>query len=118
MYPLRKIEKKDLPGQLRQIPEKDIPDGLYIRGELPPADMKLLCVVGARAYTNYGKEICEKLISGLRGRNVAIVSGLALGIDVIAHKAALENGLLTVAVPGSGLNDDILYPPNNRRVAQ
>src|ERR1700722_3680635 len=99
MYPISKIPKKDLPEQLKQIP--DVPDGLYIRGALPPKDTKLLCVVGARGYTQYGKEICEKLIGGLKGRNVAIVSGLALGIDVIAHKAALENGLLTVAIPGS-----------------
>lgn len=116
MENIGRIEKKDLPEQLRQIP--DVPNGLYIRGILPPKDTKLLCIVGARAYTQYGKELCEKLVAGLRGRNVAIVSGLALGIDVIAHKAALENGLPTIAIPGSGLNNNVLYPPANRKVAE
>jgi DNA processing protein len=101
---------------LREIP--DAPEKLYIRGVLPPEDMKFLCVVGSRKYTPYGKEACEKLITGLRGYPVVIVSGLALGIDSIAHRAALDAGLPTVAVPGSGLNEAVLYPRAHRDLAK
>jgi DNA processing protein len=113
---MEKIKKENLPRRLLETPEP--PDGLYIRGTLPPPETKLLCVVGSRNCTQYGKDICERLMAALHGRNVAIVSGLALGIDVIAHKAALEHGILTVAIPGSGLDPNVLYPANNRRVAE
>jgi len=67
-------------------------------------------VVGSRRFTEYGKAACEELIASLRGLPVVIVSGLAYGIDSIAHEAALKNGIKTVAVPGSGLDDASLYP--------
>ncbi len=79
---------------------------------------KILCVVGSRRYSNYGKEAVEKLIAGLKGYNICIVSGLALGIDSIAHRAALDAGLYTVAFPGSGLNPSVLYPATHARLAE
>jgi DNA processing protein len=107
-FPIRELAKREFPQQLLQIPEP--PAKLFVRGELPGPDTKLLCVVGSRKYTNYGKEVCEKLIAGLRGYDVAIVSGLAIGIDAIAHRAAMNAGLKTIAVPGSGLNVDAIHP--------
>jgi len=77
-----------------------------------------LAVVGSRTYSPYGKQVCEKLIAGLRGYPIVIVSGLALGIDGIAHQSALDAGLTTVAVPGSGLNEDVLYPATHRALAR
>ena len=85
---------------------------------MPKGDAKFLCVVGSRKYTDYGKEACQKLIAGLRGHNIVIVSGLALGIDGIAHRAALDAGLTTIAIPGSGLNPSVLYPSSNRQLAE
>lgn len=88
-----------------------------MRGELPPHDLRWLAVVGSRKYTPYGKAVCERLINDLRGAPVVIVSGLALGIDALAHKAALDAGLPTVSVPGSGLDWDVLYPRTNHSLA-
>lgn len=79
--------------------------------------MKLLSVVGSRKYTNYGKQAVDHLIGGLRGHNIGIVSGLALGIDSLAHQAALDNGLYTLAIPGGGLSDEVIYPSSHRRLA-
>ena len=89
-----------------------------MRGVLPPSGTKFLTVVGSRAMTRYGQEACQKLISGLAGYPISIVSGLALGVDTCAHKAALAAGLHTLAVPGSGLSDDVLYPRSNRTFAK
>ena len=110
------LEGENIPEMLREIP--DAPEKLYIKGILPSPDTKILCVVGSRKYTQYGKDACEKLISGLRGYNICIVSGLALGIDGIAHKAALDAGLKTIAVPGSGLDESVLYPSTHRQLAE
>jgi len=79
--------------------------------------MKFLTVVGSRMYTSYGRQACESLIRGLAGYPIVIISGLALGIDGIAHQTALDAGLLTVAVPGSGLDDRVLYPAAHRTLA-
>ena len=112
----RELCVEDWPEQLREIPQK--PKKLWIRGALPPAGTKLLTVVGSRAMTRYGQEACEKLIMGLAGYPISIVSGLALGIDTCAHKAALAAGLHTLAIPGSGLSDTALYPRSNRNFAR
>ena len=106
----------EFPEMLREIP--DCPEKLYIKGKLPSSETKILCVVGSRKYTQYGKDVCEKLISGLRGYDIAIVSGLALGIDGIAHKSALDAGLKTIAVPGSGLDESVLYPSSHKQLAE
>ena len=67
--------------------------------------------------TRYGQEACQMLIAGLAGYPVSIVSGLALGVDTCAHKAALAAGLHTLALPGSGLEDGVIYPRSNRDFA-
>src|SRR3989344_7865718 len=113
---LKSISPSDFPPLLRQIP--DAPKKLYLRGELPSTELSWLSVVGSRALTPYGIAVCKHLIEGLRGYPVAIVSGLAYGADAAAHKAALEVGLPTVAVPGSGLDWDILYPRANVGLAR
>ena len=95
-----------------------MPARLWARGHLPPTGHKLLTVVGSRAMTRYGQEACEKLITGLTGYPISIVSGLALGVDTCAHKAALAAELHTLALPGSGLGDDVLYPRSNRAFAR
>lgn len=113
---LRVLSPEEFPPLLGEI--ADPPEKLYVCGSLPPTTQKYLCVVGARKYTNYGKDACEKLIAGLRGYPIVIVSGLALGIDSIAHRAALAAGLTTLAVPGSGLNREVLYPSAHRALAE
>jgi DNA processing protein len=114
-FPIRKLSRKEFPPQLLELP--DPPHQLSVRGTLPEPDVALLAVVGSREYTPYGKQACERLIADLRGYPVAIVSGLALGIDGIAHKAALEHGLTTIAIPGSGLDDSVLYPACHKELA-
>lgn len=113
---LWKLETRTLPASLLEIPKP--PQHLWIRGQLPQADMRYLAVVGSRKYTPYGKQVCEHLIAGLRGFPIAIVSGLALGIDAIAHKAALHADLVCVGVPGSGLDWNALYPRTNVGLAR
>lgn len=115
-FEMKILKSEEIPEMLREIP--DAPKKLYLQGKLPGPKTKLLCVVGSRKYTTYGKEACEKLIAGLRGYDITIVSGLALGIDGIAHKAALDAGLKTIAIPGSGLDESILYPSTNKRLAE
>ena len=113
---IRELEKSEWPKQLLEIPQP--PERLWVRGTLPPVGHKLLTVVGSRAMTRYGQEACQMLITGLAGYPISIVSGLALGVDTCAHKAALSAGLHTLVVPGSGLGDDVLYPRSNRPFAK
>lgn len=114
-YPIRQLDRNEFPILLSEI--TDPPEKLYLRGILPADTTKLLCVVGSRKYSSYGKDVCEKLIAGLAGYDIAIVSGLALGIDSVAHRAALGKGLMTIAIPGSGLDDAVLYPSAHRGLA-
>jgi DNA processing protein len=111
-----KLTEEQFPSALLEIPQP--PKTLYMRGKLPPKDYIYLAVVGSRKYTSYGKDVCEKLIRGLKGYPIVIVSGLAMGIDSIAHKTALEVGLLTLSFPGSGLDNSVLHPRSNIRLAQ
>ena len=113
---IRELSLEEIPERLIEIPEP--PKKLYIQGEMPKGDAKFLCVVGSRKYTDYGKEACQKLIAGLRGYNIVIVSGLAFGIDAIAHRSALDAGLTTIAIPGSGIHHSALYPSSNRQLAE
>ncbi len=112
---IKKLSPKDFHELLKEIP--DAPKKMFLRGELP-VDTVFLAVVGSRKYSNYGKDVCEELIAGLAGYDITIVSGLALGIDSIAHRSAMKAGLKTIAVPGSGLNDDVLYPASNFGLAR
>lgn len=110
------LSPQDFPAHLHEIPDK--PKKLFVDGALPSPEYKFLAVVGSRKHTNYDKDACEKLIAGLAGYPVVIVSGLALGIDTIAHKAALAAKLKTIAIPGSGLGRQVLYPATNRGLAE
>ncbi|MCX6753750.1 MAG: DNA-processing protein DprA [Candidatus Nomurabacteria bacterium] len=116
MEDIYKLKPEQFPEGLNEIPQP--PKTLYIRGKLPSEDVVYLAVVGSRKYTSYGRDICEKLIHGLKGYPIVIVSGLAIGIDTIAHKAALEAGLTTISFPGSGLDNSVLHPRNNVKLAQ
>jgi DNA processing protein len=114
---LHLLDFHHFPSLIREIP--DPPKQLYLLGTYPSdAELKFLAVVGSRTYTPYGKQVCESLIRGLAGYPVVIVSGLALGIDGIAHHTALEVGLVTIAVPGSGLDERVLYPATHRTLAR
>ena len=110
------ILPKHYPRLLRTIPQ--LPDHLEVYGEIPNDSHIFLCVIGARSCTPYGKEVCDRLIQGLRDYPIVIVSGLAIGIDSIAHETALTYGLKTIAFPGSGLDPRVLYPPMHRALAQ
>ncbi len=116
MDELTLLRPDDFPSLLSEI--ADPPTQLYIRGEMPSPEKKWLAVVGSRACTPYGRQVVRHLIGGLRGQPVVIVSGLAYGIDTEAHKAALDAGLTTVAVPGSGLDWKTLYPKANVGLAR
>jgi DNA processing protein len=112
----RPLSLNDYPAQLREIPQP--PHPLYARGSWAPPHTKYLAVVGSRALSSYGREACEKLIAGLAGYPISIVSGMALGADACAHKAALKAGLHTVAVLGSGLDDRSIHPRTNFGLAK
>lgn len=112
----RQLSEDEYPARLREIPQP--PSVLWARGKWPSSETKLLTVVGSRALSSYGREACEKLIGGLSGYPISIVSGLALGTDACAHQAALRAGLHTIAVPGSGLGDRTIAPRSNARIAQ
>ncbi|MDP3988941.1 MAG: DNA-processing protein DprA [bacterium] len=104
---IRKL--KDIPEPLLEIPQP--PKQLYIEGDLPSlSDHTYIAIVGSRQNTDYGKQVCEDMIAALAGTNAVVVSGLAIGTDVIAHTAALKHNIPTIAVPGSGLDPKVLYP--------
>jgi DNA processing protein len=109
-----KLPKNKFPKALLEIPQP--PEDLWIIGELPPEDMIYLSVVGSRKFTSYGKEACEKIIAGLKGYPIVIVSGFAMGIDTIAHKKAMQIGLQTLVFTGSGLSKEAIYPKTNVRL--
>ncbi len=113
---IKKLAKEKFPKALFEIPQP--PENLWIMGELPPENLIYLCVVGSRRFTSYGREACEKIITGLRGYPIVIVSGLAMGIDAIAHKAAVSAGLKTLVFPGSGLSKEAMYPKTNVVLAE
>jgi len=115
-YTIHTLLPEEFPVGLREIPYQ--PEKLFIVGELPdPTQYYYLAVVGSRKYTSYGREAAERIIGGLTGYPIVIVSGLAIGIDCIAHRTALDNGLLTIAIPGSGLDQSVLYPRTNLALA-
>jgi DNA processing protein len=94
----------------------DSPALLYYRGNANLNTSKIVSIVGTRKNTDYGKTFTEKLIEGLQEQNVLVVSGLAFGIDTIAHKAAIKNNLQTIGVLAHGL--DRIYPSQNKQLAK
>lgn len=94
----------------------DSPTLLFYKGTADLNTAKIISIVGTRSNTDYGKAFTEKLIADLAAQNVTIISGLAFGIDAIAHKAALKNSLPTVGVVGHGLNK--IYPSQHAALAK
>jgi len=123
-YTIQKMSRKMIADELPQLAEiPHPPSELYIVGKLPSElpDGRAyiyLSVVGSRKYTEYGQQACHELIMGLRGYPVAVVSGLAYGIDQIAHRAAMMAKLPTIAIPGSGLSLSALYPRGHTQLAE
>jgi len=110
-YTVLTLEDRKYPAYLREI--FDVPCVLYCAGDVGVLDEPAVSIVGARRPTPYGRAVAEKLASDLASRGVVVVSGLARGIDSIAHWGALQGGK-TVAVMGSGL--DVIYPKENKRL--
>ena len=94
----------------------DPPTLLFYRGSADLNASKMVAIIGTRSKTEYGKQMTEKLVAGLAAQQVSVVSGLALGIDAIAHKAAIKNKLPTVAVVAHGL--DKIYPAEHTLLAK
>jgi DNA processing protein len=103
----------EYPVHLRAVPAA--PDIFHVRGRLVEGDALAVAVVGSRRATPYGLAVAETMAADLAARGVTIVSGLARGVDSAAHRGALRVGGRTVAVLGSGV--DVVYPPENRRLA-
>lgn len=110
------LGEANYPRLLAEIP--DPPHTLFVRGKLPLQAQPTVAVVGTRKCTSYGKQITEELTAELVQQGIAIVSGLALGIDGIAHQAALKTGGVTLAVLGSGINRGNVYPASHQRLAE
>jgi DNA processing protein len=101
------------PRHLKEIDQP--PPVLYVRGSLIPEDEWSVAIVGTRRVTAYGRQVAEEVATTLAQNGVTIVSGLARGVDSIAHQAAINAGGRTLAVLGNGV--DIVYPPENRHLA-
>jgi DNA processing protein len=121
---LKKAEKDDVeilfytnkrfPSRLKLIP--DAPALLYYQGTADLNAPKTVALVGTRQATDYGREQTERIVKGLLPHRPLVVSGLAYGIDIMAHRAALQEGLETVGVMATGL--DIIYPAAHRKTAE
>lgn len=103
----------DYPARLREI--FDYPPIIYIKGELTLQDEWCVAVVGTRRATVYGKQVTQEIVEDLARNKITVISGLARGIDTIAHRAALEAGGRTAAVCACGL--DSIYPAENAALA-
>ncbi len=103
----------DYPHLLREI--DDLPPVLYVKGTLTAVDERGVTVVGTRRPTAYGREAARHLAGDLAKAGVTVISGLARGIDGVAHRAALEAGGRTIGVMGSGI--DVVYPPEHAGLA-
>lgn len=108
------LQESAYPEMLREV--DDAPVVIYTRGDLIPDDKFAIAVVGSRRLTQYGSSVAEKISEDLASCGFTVVSGMARGVDSIAHKAALKAGGRTIAVLGSGL--DIPYPPENKALME
>jgi DNA processing protein len=105
---------KKYPSRLKNIP--DAPSILYLKGNIDFENPKAVAIVGTRQATSYGKERVEEIIKDLVPHNPLIVSGLAYGIDIHAHKQALKHELATIGIMGSGI--DVIYPAAHKDTAR
>ena len=108
------FQDDDYPARLREI--FDYPPIIYLKGELSLQDEWCIAVVGTRRATVYGKQVTQEIVENLARNKITVVSGLARGIDTIAHRAALEAEGRTVAICACGL--DSVYPPENAALAR
>ncbi|PIZ87982.1 MAG: DNA-protecting protein DprA, partial [Candidatus Nealsonbacteria bacterium CG_4_10_14_0_2_um_filter_39_15] len=108
-------QDENYPRSLREI--KDAPEVLYSKGELK-AEEKCFAIVGARRCSDYGKQIALEIAGDLAEAGLTIVSGLAPGIDTIAHQATLERKGKTIAVLGTGIDEESIYPQSNLKLAE
>ncbi len=106
------LEHRDYPKRLRNI--TNAPYGLYYRGSLPPTEGKAVGIVGARGRSEYGRMAAGRIGESLGRNGVAVISGMARGIDSDGHRGALDGGGRTWAVLGCGV--DVCYPVSNRRL--
>jgi DNA processing protein len=107
-------EDRRYPKRLRETDSP--PPLLYVRGALQEADEWAVAVVGTRRISAYGRQVAEKIVRYLARNRISVVSGLARGVDTVAHRTALEMGGRTLAVLGCGV--DRVYPPENRLLAR
>jgi DNA processing protein len=116
LTPIQRCSVDDIPGNLKHIPKP--PRKLSYVGKLPSPDLKFITIVGSRKASTYAQNVTRKLVAEMAHFPIAIVSGLAYGIDHCAHEAALEHNVPTIAFPGSGLESSVLYPAGHRRLAE
>lgn len=102
------------PKRLKEL--ADAPSRLYYNGSVNLNAVRTISIVGTRNASEYGKAITEKIVSELASYNVVVISGLAYGIDIAAHKACIKHGVPTIGVMGSGL--DIIYPAQHKKTAE
>jgi DNA processing protein len=107
-------EDEAYPRRLRELSEA--PPVLFVRGDLVPEDEWAVAIVGTRRVTSYGQQVAEELATFLAHNRITVVSGLARGVDAIAHKAALKAGGRTIGVTAHGL--DMVYPQEHRKLAE
>jgi DNA processing protein len=107
-------QDESYPGRLREIDQP--PPVLYVRGEYLPDDLFAVALVGTRRVTAYGRQITEEISAFLAANGITVISGLARGVDAIAHQSTLKAGGRTIAVLGSGV--DKIYPPEHRGLAE
>src|SRR3972149_9454219 len=105
------FKEKKFPKSLKNIDPK--PAIIYLQGEIKEIDKTAVAVVGTRKMSLYGRQVTEKISSDLARFGATIVSGLARGVDTVAHESALANNGRTLAVVASGLDQDSIYPPEN-----
>lgn len=105
---------ENYPSRLKEIDQP--PPVLYLRGDYLPDDQFAVAIVGTRRVTPYGRQVADELASFLAANGITVISGLARGVDAIAHSAAVRAGGRTLAVLGSGV--DRIYPPEHRALAE
>lgn len=126
MQIITRSEFENHPLLSRLLELHDIPEKIYINGNLPEISIdeygrampRILTIVGSRKHTTYAIDVIENLLRNLSGSPVIVLSGLAIGVDCMSHKFALKNKLKTIAIPGSGLDKKVLYPKINLSLAQ
>lgn len=101
---------------LRQIHKP--PQKIFYKGSWIDNDDICITIVGSRHPSPYGSRVCRSIVEGLRGYNITTISGLAIGIDSIVHEESIKNGIKTVAIPGSGISHNVIYPRRNTNLAK